>query len=1049
MYGYEAGTDLRLKDCTREWLCAKLAIASLRMSRPAQICCLVLLFFSGQAHALDPNRQISQYGHTAWRITDGVFAGIPDAITQTADGYLWIGTNTGLVRYDGVRFAPWIPPDGMRLPDYRIFSLLAAKDGSLWIGTAKGVAHWKNGNLTNYPRPEGRIHAFLEDPDGSIWIVREQVPDGTGPLCRISGNDSHCYGTADGIPLSTAMHVVRDNLGNLWIGGYEGLCRWKPGASATYFEETSPQSRGLVGVDALAIGKDGEIWTGIEQFTKGPSIQRLVHGAWQGYELSRAHGISSSAHVLFFDRDQTVWIGVPGQGIYHVHGDHEDQFGPEDGLSGDAPSAFFQDREGTLWVATSNGLDAFHDLSVVSYSVREGLTSASASTVFAGRDGTIWIGNWKALDFLRGSTFGAIREGQGLPGRDVTTVFEDHTGRIWLGIDQGLWTYDGSQMKAVLKPDGSPMGIVFSITEDTDHDIWVRATPGLVNVRDTQVREIVTTPQILTAYIIAADPAGGIWLGLVNGDLIRYKHGQFEIIPAGPNATHQVRDLLIEPDGSLWGTTQDELFRLKDGHRRIFTARNGLPCNGTFGLVKDSLDSLWLSTECGYVAIPDSELEKWWKQSDTKVRLRLFDVFDGAQPGLTSLKPQAVRSPDGRLWFVNASILQTIDPSHLVRNEVPPPVYIRRIVADRKEYLPEDQLRLPSLTRDLEIDYAALSYVVPQRVQYRYKLDGHDRVWQEPGNRRQAFYSDLNPGTYQFHVIASNNDGVWNDVGAALNFTVPPAWYQTNWFRLLCAVFLVFIVWALYQLRVRRIAATLSARFDERLAERTRLARELHDTLIQTIQGSKMVADDALDESADPVRMRRALERLSEWLAKAMQEGREALNSLRTSTTRRNDLAEGFQRATEDCQVPGSLMDIAVSVEGDAKELHPIVRDEVYRIGYEAIRNAFLHSGGSRLDVKLVYNHDLALRVRDNGQGINPQIAAKGKAGHYGLKGMQERAARIGGKLDFVSSANSGTEVRLTVPGKIVFRATNASRQTLFTRVREFLGWNGRTSGLD
>jgi ligand-binding sensor domain-containing protein len=328
------------------------------MSRPAQICCLVLLFFSGQAHALDPNRQISQYGHTAWRITDGVFAGIPDAITQTADGYLWIGTNTGLVRYDGVRFAPWIPPDGMRLPDYRIFSLLAAKDGSLWIGTAKGVAHWKNGSLTNYPRPEGRIHAFLEDPDGSIWIVREQVPDGTGPLCRISGNDSHCYGTADGIPLSTAMHVVRDNLGNLWIGGYEGLCRWKPGASATYFEETSPQSRGLVGVDALAIGKDGEIWTGIEQFTKGPSIQRLVHGAWQGYELSRAHGINSSAHVLFFDRDQTVWIGVPGQGIYHVHGDHEDQFGPEDGLSGDAPSAFFQDREGTLWVATSNGLDA-------------------------------------------------------------------------------------------------------------------------------------------------------------------------------------------------------------------------------------------------------------------------------------------------------------------------------------------------------------------------------------------------------------------------------------------------------------------------------------------------------------------------------------------------------------------------------------------------------------------------------------------------------------------------------------------------------------------
>src|SRR5277367_1456975 len=267
MYGFGAGTDPQWNDCTREWLHTRLAIPAvrMRMSRPVLICFLALFFFSSRALALDPTRQISQYGHTAWRITDGVFAGIPDAITQTADGYLWVGTNTGLVRYDGARFVPWIPPDGMRLPDYRVFSLLAARDGSLWIGTAKGVAHWKNGSLTNYPRPEGRIHAFLEDPDGSVWIVREQVPDGTGPLCRISANDSRCYGKADGIPLLTAMYLVRDDLGNLWIGGFEGLCRWKPGApAATYFEETSSQSKELVGVDALAAGSDGQIWVGIE-----------------------------------------------------------------------------------------------------------------------------------------------------------------------------------------------------------------------------------------------------------------------------------------------------------------------------------------------------------------------------------------------------------------------------------------------------------------------------------------------------------------------------------------------------------------------------------------------------------------------------------------------------------------------------------------------------------------------------------------------------------------------------------------------------------------
>jgi hypothetical protein len=444
--------------------------------------------------------------------------------------------------------------------------------------------------------------------------------------------------------------------------------------------------------------------------------------------------------------------------------------------------------------------------------VREGLSSHSASTVVAARDGTIWIGNWKALDFIRGNTIGGIREGHGLPGQDVTTIFEDHTGRLWLGIDQGLWIYDGSRMQPIYKPDGKPLGIVFSITEDTDHDIWVRCTPGLVRIRDMTVRDTLVSPQILTTYFITADPAGGIWLGLVNGDLIRYRHGAFETFAAGPNEGHQVRDLLVESDGSLWGTTQEELFRLKDGRREILNTRNGLPCDGTFGLVKDNLGSLWLSTECGYVAIPDSELEKWWEQPHSRVKLRLFDIFDGARPGLTSLKPQAVRSPDGRLWFVNASILQTIDPSRLVRNEVPPPVHIERVVADRKEYSPEGELHLPSLTRNLEIDYAALSFVVPQRVQYRYMLESHDKTWQEPGNRRQAFYSNLPPGDYRFRVIASNNDDVWNDTGAALNFSVPPMWYQTNWFRILCVALAALIVWAIYQLRVRRIAAAISAR---------------------------------------------------------------------------------------------------------------------------------------------------------------------------------------------------------------------------------------------
>jgi signal transduction histidine kinase len=314
-----------------------------------------------------------------------------------------------------------------------------------------------------------------------------------------------------------------------------------------------------------------------------------------------------------------------------------------------------------------------------------------------------------------------------------------------------------------------------------------------------------------------------------------------------------------------------------------------------------------------------------------------------------------------------------------------------------------------------------LSFTVPQKVRFRYKLENRDTEWQEPGTRRQAFYSDLGPGKYRFHVIACNSTGVWNIEGATLDFSVVPAWYQTIGFRVFCVIFGVFLVWALYRLRVRQIARAISARFDERLAERTRIARELHDTFLQTIQGSKLVADDALDPATDPARLRRAMEQLSGWLGQAMLEGRAALNSLRTSTIQTNDLAQAFQRATQDGLIPSS-MTVNFSVIGNSRDMHAIVRDEVYRVGYEAIRNACLHSGASRLEIELRYAHDLAVRVCDNGVGIDPAVTDTPKDGHFGLQGMRERAARIGGKLTVVSSAASGTEVTLVVPGAIVFR---------------------------
>jgi signal transduction histidine kinase len=409
-----------------------------------------------------------------------------------------------------------------------------------------------------------------------------------------------------------------------------------------------------------------------------------------------------------------------------------------------------------------------------------------------------------------------------------------------------------------------------------------------------------------------------------------------------------------------------------------------------------------------------------------------FISSDGL-PGQTQIVdpyPKAIQGTDGRIWFTATRGVAWVDPRKIPRNFIPPPVSITSVLADGSPHLQLADLRLPARTANVQISYSALSLSVPERVRFKYKLDGLDKGWQDAGTRREAFYTNLGPRHYRFRVIACNEDGVWNNVGAVVEFTISPAWFQTNWFFVLCAAIVFLIIWTLYQMRLRQVANAMSVRFDERLSERTRIARDLHDTLLQTIQGSKLVADSALKRSADPLRMHGALEQLSTWLGRATEEGRAALNSLRTSTTETNDLAEAFRRSIEECRIHSS-MEASFYVVGLVSEMHPIVRDEIYRIGYEAICNASAHSQAAHLQVELTYAEDLILRVRDNGVGIDPAIVDEGKEGHFGLQGMRERARRIMAKLTVETSVESGTEIKLVVPGSIIYRRAISGRRKL------------------
>jgi signal transduction histidine kinase/ligand-binding sensor domain-containing protein len=993
---------------------------------------------TGTAWALDPHRHVTQFGHSAWRTQDG-FVNRPVAVTQTADGYVWIATQDGLVRFDGVKSTLWSPLPGESLPSPRLTALLGTRDGSLWIGTTEGLSRLKDGHLFNYTttaRSPG-ISVIVEDRAGTIWVTRNGVNDGMGPLCRVAGERLFCYGKKDGLVSTHARGLAAQPDGTLWFA-CQMVCRFAAGAFTSHFPEQLTDPAGGSGAADVAVDSSGSVWASFDGVGPRLGVQRYADGKWTSFVVPGFDGSTVRSHTLFLDRQGTLWIGTESNGLYRVHDGHADHYERSDGLSGNQIESMYEDREGNLWVATDHGFDMFRDTSVVTYSTTEGLVGSDLNSVLALRDGTVWVGNEEALNIIDGNGIRAIDWRHGLPGQAVAGLFEDSARRLWVGVGNTVMTYERGRFSLISGADGRPLaraGTASAFAEDRNGDVWAltSAVPSgqhhLLRMRDRRVVEDIPVDAIISrALFLAADQHDGVWIAGSDGAFAHLRNGKVDVVvrletPEGPVTGYS---LSVDSDGSVWLATNRGFYRWQDGRISRLDSSKGLPCPSVYSAIRDDEGALWLYATCGLLRIRASEWAAWLKASDSKVSVDVLDFRDGAQPSTGVLdQPVVSKSPDGRLWFASTSFVQMIDPRRTYVNTVPPPVRIEAIVADGQNYAADRPVRLPPFTRRVEIDYTALSFKFPRKVQFRYKLEGLDADWQDAGVRRQALYAALRPGNYRFRVFASNDAGVWNEAGAALDFSIVPAWFQTRWFSLAMGIGILLAATALYRMRVRQIARTMKARFDERLAERTRVARDIHDTLLQTVQGSKLVADHALKNASDHGQLVRAVEQLAEWLAQANEEGRAALNSLRTWTSEPNDLADAFRRALDECRAHPN-MDVSLSVVGDGRDLHPVVRDEIYRIGYEAIRNACRHSMGGTVDVMLEYTRDLTLRIRDDGVGIDPAVLEKGKEGHFGLPGMRERAARIGGRFAIETAPRSGTAVTLIVPGRVAF--TTASR---------------------
>jgi signal transduction histidine kinase/ligand-binding sensor domain-containing protein len=701
------------------------------------------------------------------------------------------------------------------------------------------LSHWSDGRLVSYLKEPGLISAILEDQRGKVWITRSRVPNAKG-LCQVFGSKAECYPLPDETLIGNCCHgLLEDGQGNLWIGTSTGLVRWRDGLRSIHPNRNMEPNTGTDGVVALAPALDGSLWVGIAAAGPGMGLEQFEQDRWKPFLEHGLDGSKLEITALLRDRDGALWLGTIDQGIYRVHGNKVDHFDTADGLSGKTIWSFYQDREGNIWVVTTEGIDYFRDLPVVSFSTEEGLKADDVVSVLAARDGTIWVGNDGSLDSIRDGTVSSLPTGKGLPGRQVTSLLEDNAGRLWVGVDDKLWIYQNGHFAEIKRADGGHIGTVAGITEDAEDNIWattIAPSRKLVRIRNFIVTEEAQV-QHPFARELAADRHGGIWLGLMNGDLARYRHGNFETFSFHHVPNQRVRQVVVNPDDSVLGVTAVGLIGWKDGKLQTMTVRNGLPCDDIFSVVSDQ-NNYWLYAQCGLVKISEAQMQQWWDQPSRVLQVKTIDQSDGVRPHSAVFSPAAARSPDGKLWFANNLVLQTFDPAHRRVNSVVPPVNVEQITADRRSYPPTAGVALPALVRNLEIDYTALSFVAPEKVRFRYKLEGHDTTWQEAGTRRQAFYNDLRPGQYRFRVIACNNDGVWNETGALLSFSIRPAYYQTTWFRVLCVATFLSLLWVAYKFRVRQLERRLKlseensrlyGELRQRDAESERLRQELAD----------------------------------------------------------------------------------------------------------------------------------------------------------------------------------------------------------------------------
>jgi ligand-binding sensor domain-containing protein/signal transduction histidine kinase len=1055
----------------------------------------LLLAFSHAALALDPQRSLEHYGHQTWRTDSGLPQNTVHSILQTHDGYLWLGTDGGLVRFDGIDFVTFDAENTPQFASDTVYDLLQDGSGRLWISTAAGVLSYHSGAFQAYTTAHGlpadTVWFSYEDRRHRVWAITAAGP------AFFNGKGFASVARAQAAAPLDRHALAEDAQGTLWLGGSSGI----------FALDTRPPTPRVAlhllsgtEVEAVELDRQGKLWIGtsegLERYAGGtltpvplsqiaaqhPSVKTEVTaldpdpagGMWVGTAAGLVH-VTSDGETrplgveridrLFRDRHGVLWIATE-RGIFRLQDDQLQSFAPGSVLAASRILSLYEDREGDLWIGTdSSGLNLLRDQKFTTYTTSDGLSGNLVRCVFQSAHGELWIGTDGAGLNRRSSTgFTHYTIAEGLSSNVILSLADGADGDLWIGTPDGLNLLHPDRARNHRRPadrverftsaDGLPDDFIRSLYTDHDGSLWIGTRHGLAHLAGGKFTSYSSmdglgsdfigvifrarrpSPISLATSLVGRTPQpsreegqGDLWIG-TSGGLSRLHDGAFSNFTIQQGLSNNTVTA-IEQDssatvfhGTLWlGTNGSGLNRFRQAVIPAFPDHSRALPGTIYGILEDSSGHLWLSSRTGIYRVSIAELNASAPGAAPANAVAAYGTADGMNIRECSGggHPAAWKLADGTLWFATLDGVSFIDPEHTPENHVPPPVVIEKILVDDQVRGLDQELTIKPGANRLEFQYAGLSFAAPQKVQYRYQLQGFDRGWIEAGSRRAAFYTNLPPGGYRFRVLAANNDGVWNTAGASFALRQLPHFYQTYWFYSALALASLLLAYLAYRWRVLQVEAQWGAV----LAERGRLAREIHDTLAQGFVGISVQLElvarlltGSREAALKPV-LKPVLDQLDQVRAlvrASLAEARTSIWDLRSPAETAEDLPARLRQSCSRIS-SGSPSKVYLQVKGAYRPVARKIEEELLRIGQEAVANSVRHAAATRIDVQLIYEATrVSLRIADDGRGFQPSPDWSGPQGHYGIRGMHERAGEIDAALVLESTPGGGTRVSVEAP---------------------------------